>query len=381
MKEGSFFLHPVRFFLFIVAFSLFGLILIYDVSVAESLQTFGHPWHFAAKHATWIALGIGAFITTSLIPTALWKKLAPFLFLGAVTLLIAVLIPGIGREIQGAQRWIYFGSFGLQPAEITKLALIVFFASWLEKHQRFAPFMALTGLVFFLIMLQPNLSTAGIVVMIASLLYFLAGGNMKPLVAFGAFGALVLFLLIMAAPYRRQRLQTFLNPSSDPLGKSYHIRQITIALGRGGVWGQGIGLSKQKQQYIPEASSDSIFAIYAEETGLVGSTLLILAYGWLITLGYRIAQQQQDRFRFLIGAGITTWITLHVLLNLAAMGALMPLTGIPLPLISYGGSHYLSFMAGLGILAGMLRSPNSEKKASSRSFTPRRTLAQPLIKR
>ncbi len=381
MTSTSFFLHPVRFFLLIVAFSLFGLILIYDVSVAESLQTFGNPWHFAAKHAVWIALGMGAFIGTSVLPTSFWKKMAPAIFLGALVLLIAVLIPGIGQRIQGAQRWIYLGPFGIQPAEITKLALIIFFASWLEKHQRFAPFLALTGMVFALIMLQPNLSTAGIVVMIASLLYFLAGGNMKPLLLFGAVGSVILLVLILAVPYRRQRMQTFLNPASDPLGKSYHIRQITIALGRGGVWGQGIGLSKQKQQYIPEASSDSIFAIYAEETGLVGSTLLIAAYGWLITLGYKTAQQQEDRFRFLVASGITTWIALHVLLNLAAMAALIPLTGIPLPLISYGGSHYLSFMAGLGILAGMLRTHNTGETTPRRSFTPRRSLAPRTSKR
>lgn len=367
MKQLSFFLHPVRFFLIILAFSLFGLVLIYDVSVAESLQTFGHPWHFASKHALWIAIGVAAFITTSLIPRELWKKLGPAIFLGAVALLIAVLIPGIGSKIQGAQRWIYFGPIGIQPAEITKLALIIFFATWLEKHQRFGPFIALTGLIFGLIVLQPNLSTAGIVVLIAAIMYFVAGGNMKPLLAFGAIGSVILLMLILAAPYRRQRLQTFLNPSSDPLGRSYHIRQITIALGRGGVWGQGIGLSKQKQQYIPEASSDSIFAIYAEETGFVGSTLLMLAYGWLIWLGFSIAHQQEDRFSALMATGITSWIALHVVLNLAAMAALIPLTGIPLPLIAYGGSHYTAFMAGLGILAGLLREPGKSEPLSRRS--------------
>lgn len=359
---------PLRFFLFILGFSLFGLVLIYDVSVVESLQTFGHPWHFVLRHSVWIALGVSAFGFCALLPPHIWKKLAPWMFWLALALLVAVLIPGVGRKIQGAQRWIYFGSFGIQPAEMTKLAIILFFASWLDKHQRFEPFLLLTGLVFTLIMLQPNLSTAGIVALLCCLMYFLAGGNVKPLLLFGGIGAIVVSLLILSAPYRRERLATFLNPSSDPLGKSYHIRQITLALGRGGLFGQGIGLSKQKQEYIPEASSDSIFSIYAEETGYIGSLLLVSAYITLIKIGWETAKKQEDRFQMLVCAGITSWITLHVVLNLSAMVALIPLTGIPLPLISFGGSNYLSFMAGLGILTGMMRTPQS-------SPTKRRTLA------
>lgn len=365
---------PFRFFLFVLGFSLFGLVLIYDVSVVESLQTFGHPWHFAVRHSMWIALGITAFVSCAMLPTKTWKVLAPWMFWFALALLVAVLIPGVGKKIQGAQRWIYFGSIGIQPAEMTKLAIILFFSSWLDKHQRFAPFLFLTGFVFTLIMLQPNLSTAGIVALLCSFLYFLAGGNIKPLILFGGVGALIVSMLILAAPYRRERLATFLNPSSDPLGKSYHIRQITIALGRGGVFGQGIGLSKQKQEYIPEASSDSIFSIYAEETGLVGSLLLITAYITLIRIGWETAKKQTDRFRMLVCAGITTWICLHVVLNLSAMVALIPLTGIPLPLISFGGSNYLSFMAGLGILANMMREETAPQ-------TKRRSLASRSSKR
>ncbi len=363
---------PLRFFFFILGFSLFGLVLIYNVSVVESLQTFGHPWHFALRHSMWIVLGLSAFITCALMPPKIWKMLAPWMFWLALALLVAVLIPGVGRKIQGAQRWIYFGSFGIQPAEMTKLAIILFFASWLDKHQRFAPFLFLTGIVFTLIMLQPNLSTAAIIALLCCLLYFLAGGNVKPLMVFGGVGAVIIGILILSAPYRRERLTTFLNPESDPLGKSYHIRQITLALGRGGVFGQGIGLSKQKQEYIPEASSDSIFSIYAEETGFVGSVLLISAYSTLIAVGWETARKQTDRFRMLVCAGITAWISLHVVLNLSAMVALIPLTGIPLPLISFGGSNYLSFMSGLGILTGMMRG-TGQPENTRRTLAPRRS--------
>jgi cell division protein FtsW len=329
---------------------VFGILLVYDVSMSESLEAFGTPWHFVLKQLLWAALGLGAFLVVSRVPLDWWKRAAPLIFGGAVLLLIAVLIPGIGTKVQGARRWIFLGPLSIQPAELTKLAIILFFSTWLERHQRFPPFLALTGLIAGLIILQPNLSMAAITIVLATTLFFLAGGNLKPLFLFGTLGILLLSILIIAVPYRRQRLLTFLNPASDPLGRSYHIRQITIALGRGGWIGQGIGLSQQKYQYIPEASSDSIFAIWAEETGLVGSLTLIGVFTVLFGTCWYITTQQTELFPFLVGAGITVWITLHTLLNLAAMVALIPLTGVPLPLISAGGSSLLSFMVALGIM-------------------------------
>jgi cell division protein FtsW len=355
---------PWPFFLFVIGFALFGLLMIYDASVPESLLTFGHPWYYALRHAVWVVLGIGIFTIASFVPRSILKQLAPLIFFGAVVLLVAVLIPGIGSRLQGAQRWILLGPIPLQPAEISKLAVILFFSSWLEKHQRTGPFLFFTCLVTGLVLLQPNMSTTVLLGGIATTLYFLAGGKMKFLSVFGAIAVVLIGILILAAPYRRDRLMTFLNPASDPLGNSYHIRQITLALGRGGVMGQGIGLSKQKQQYIPEAANDSIFAIYAEETGYVGSLVLLGAFGLLLATGWYIATIQPDTFSFLVAAGITTWLGLQILFNLAAMVALMPLTGVPLPLISYGGSALLSVMAGLGILLGLLRSAQESPKAT-----------------
>lgn len=373
MKQAAFFLHPWRFFAIIIAFSLFGLVLIYDVSVAESLRTFGNSWHFAGLQAIRILLGSCAFLACALFPPQWWKKISLPFFLFTIFLLVIVLIPGIGSRVQGAQRWITIGPVPIQPSEFAKIGIILFFSSWLEKHQRFAPFLFLTGLVFGLILLQPNLSTACITVILSTVLFFLSGGNVKPLLAFGVLGSVLLGALILVEPYRRERLRTFFDPSIDPLGRSYHIRQITIALGRGGWFGQGIGLSKQKQQYIPEASTDSIFAIYAEETGFVGSLLLIGVYAFLIYGGLQIASSQTEHYRFLVAAGITTWVALHALLNLAAMVALIPLTGVPLPLISYGGSSYLSFMIGLGILASLTKESDlSASKATKFTRVPRR---------
>ncbi len=346
---------PWHFSLFILFFSLFGLLFIFDASVPDSLQNFGTPWHYASRHFVWILLGFSAFLGLSFIPSSTWKKIAPFAFGLAVILLIAVLIPGIGSRLQGAQRWILLGPVPIQPSEITKLSLILFFSTWLAKHQRFAPFLFFTTLIALLVMLQPNMSTAVILSLLSTILYFLAGGKLKPLFLFGGVATLLAAILILAAPYRRERLMTFINPESDPLGKSYHIRQITLALGRGGVFGQGIGLSKQKQHYIPEAANDSIFAIFAEETGFVGSVFLIALYGILIKTGLQITAAQTEREQYLVAAGVTTWFALQILFNLAAMVALVPLTGVPLPLLSYGGSAYLSNMAGLGLLLRLLK--------------------------
>lgn len=366
-KESSW-LHiwtqPHRFVLLVAALCLFGLALIANVSGAESLQTFGHPWHFVEKQAMWLALGAGVYAVGYFLPSSWWKHTSPLFFGFTILLLIAVLIPGLGQRVQGAQRWLVLGSFRLQPSELTKLALVLFFSHWLTKHQRFLPFIVLVGTIFGLILLQPNLSTACIVTLLACILYFLAGGRVMPLLGLGVLGSILLGILIVSAPYRRERLMTFLNPASDPLGRSYHIRQITIALGRGGLWGQGIGLSRQKQQYVPEASTDSIFAIYAEETGFIGASLLVIGFLFFLRVCYGVAERQTDRYRFLVASGIASWLGLHVLLNIAAMVALVPLTGVPLPLISYGGSSTLSMLLALGILNRLAAEAHGEGQAT-----------------
>lgn len=357
----------------VVGLSLVGLLYLTNVSLAESLERFDTPWYYWWQQLRWIALGSAGFFVASRIGLKQWRILAPFVFWSTVLLLIAVLIPGLGSSSLGAQRWVEIGPVRLQPSEFTKLAIVIFFAQWLERHQRFAPFLALTGGLFALILLQPNLSTACIIVLLATAMYFFAGGAWKPLALFGGVGILLVSLLIVVAPYRRERLLTFLNPASDPLGRSYHIRQITLALGRGGVLGQGLGMSTQKYEYIPEASTDSVFAIFAEEMGFVGSTAL-LGVMTLFVLGlFGAAREHQDPFGSLILAGVASWIGLHVLLNVAAMVALIPLTGIPFPFFSRGGSLYLSLMTGLGVAWRALYEKGNEKgrTSSRRRFTKR----------
>lgn len=361
----------------ITGLSLVGLVYLTNVSIAESLQRFDSPWYYMWQQVRWIVLGLVAFVVTSRFSLNTWRSLAPIMFWSTVALLVAVLVSGFGSSALGAQRWLQLGPIRIQPSEFTKLAVVVFFAQWLERHQKFGSFLSLTALLFTLILLQPNLSTACIVVALATAMYFYAGGEWKPIAIFAGLGVLAVALLIVAAPYRRARLMTFLNPASDPLGSSYHIRQITLALGRGGWFGQGLGMSKQKYQYIPEASSDSVFAIFGEEMGFIGSTALLGIMAVFVIGLMNAAREQNDKFASLLIAGMATWIGLHVAFNVAAMVALIPLTGIPFPFFSRGGSLYLAMMTGLGVTWRALKDGNGKNSHQP----PRRRFAHRLKSR
>lgn len=330
--------------------TLLGLLFVFDASVAEAFHTFGDQYHFLRQHTVWAGLGLGLMFVTSFIPLAWWEKLAQPLYILGLILLIMVFIPGIGRELNGAHRWIFLGRLRLQPIEPFKLMLIVFFADWLNHHQRLLPFLFTTGLPALLILLQPDLGSLLVLGGIAFGIYFVAGGKLSHILSLTAGVSLLLALAILTSNYRLQRLKTFLNPQADPLGAGFHIRQITLALGRGGWLGQGIGNSRQKFSYLPEASTDSIFAIIAEEVGFVGSSVLILLFGCYFFFAAKTIHQVDNSFAQLVGWGTLIWVAAQTLLNLAAIVTLIPLTGIPLPFISYGGSALVMILIANGIL-------------------------------
>ena len=342
-------------FALITVLTVFGVITVFEASVVESYQQFGDKLHFVKLQSMWAAIGFTALGLTSLIPYQFYKKFSQPVMIAALLLLIAVLIPGIGFEAQGARRWIDLGFAVLQPSEFTKLAIIMYLSSWLANHQRIGPFVFIIGVVLGLIMLQPDLGTALIVGGVGLLLYYVSGGSLKRISLTLLVGLVIGGILIIASPYRLNRLKTFIDPTSDPLGTSYHIRQVLIAIGSGGISGQGIGKSRQKYQYLPEASTDSIFAIIAEETGFIGALCVIGALFSLIHHGLRIAKDAHDPFGQLLGTGIISWIGLQIIINLSAMVALIPLTGVPLPLISYGGSSLIVILAALGIVINIAR--------------------------
>lgn len=334
-----------------------GILMVYNASVAIAIRDFSDQYYFVREQVKWLAIGIGAFIFFTAFDYRRFYALALPAFIGSLILLLAVFIPGLGVRALGAHRWLNFGLFIVQPAEITKLVLIVYLSAWFSYKEkgRLGAFMLLVGMVCGLVILQPDLGTAVIILLIAMTLYFFSGAPLwqflilVPVFLVGAGG------LAIAAPYRFRRLTTFFNPESDPLGASYHIRQILLALGSGGWFGVGIGKSRQKYEFLPEANTDSIFAIIGEELGFIGAVVLIGLFLLLVWRGFRIAKRAPDAFGRYLALGISSWIAFQVSINLAAMVALIPLTGVPLPLVSYGGSSLIILLSALGILANISR--------------------------
>lgn len=357
-KEKRFFSSAVVLFFLTVLISSLGLLFVFESSVAESFATFGTPYRYLISQAKWLGLGYLIMLAASFTPIKLWKKFSPLFFFIAIVSLILVFIPGIGLRLNGASRWFsLFGLVTVQPVEFAKLAMVTFFATWMAKHQRLMPFAFLTSIPVLLLITQPDLGSTLIFLAIAFGLYFVAGGEMKYILTISAVGLLFVIVAIFSSPYRLQRVTTFFNPELDPLGSSFHIRQITLALGQGGWLGQGIGESKQKYHYIPEASSDSILAIVAEEIGFVGVVAISLLYLSYIITGFRISLKYEvGSFEYLLGLGITLWFSAQTLLNIAAVVALVPLTGIPLPLFSSGGSALVMIMLATGILIKLAKS-------------------------
>src|SRR5260221_8202193 len=239
---------------------LIGLLFVFEASVAEAFQSFGNQFYFIKQQVMWFGVGVVALLGGMFLPATYWRKFSPLLYFGSIILLLCGFIPGLGKEVNGAHRWIVLAGATLQPVEIVKFAMIIFFAHWMEKHQKLAPFLFLTLIPVGLLILQPDMGSALIVIAIAFGLYYLAGAPYKIFMIIGGAGVVLLLLFVLLSPFRLKLVTTFLNPESDPLGASFHIHQITLALGSGGIWGQGIGQSKQKFSYLPEASTDSIFA-------------------------------------------------------------------------------------------------------------------------
>jgi len=337
------------------ALSLFGLVMIYNASSVEAFEVFQDKYYYLKNQALWAAIGILIMIVISKIDYRLFKKIAAPLFFVNIFLLVLVLIPGIATKIKGARRWISLGFVVFQPAELAKLTFTIYLATWLLERRRFIHFLALVFLFSFLIILEPDLGTLVVIISNAFLIYFIAGASFFKLVLLLGTAVLAVLLMIFKSPYRRERLVTFFNPAKDPLGSSYHIRQVLISLGAGGIFGIGLGQSRQKYQFLPEATSDSIFAIIGEETGFLGAGLVVFIFLFIVLRGIKIAQNTDNKFGKLLALGISGWIGIQTMVNLGAMVALIPLTGLPLPFLSYGGSSLIVTLASIGILLSISR--------------------------
>jgi cell division protein FtsW len=340
-----------------------GLIAVTDASFYSALRTFSDKFYFAKQQAWWALVGTLLMIVFSYVDYKIWEKYATPFFVVSVLLLIAVLIPGIGSKALGAKRWIVIGSLlSIQPSEIVKLSLSVYFAKLTLNEKKSLSFFIPLILVFGLIMMQPDLGTALVLAGIGFVQIFISGmGLFNILLAF-FLAVISSVILILISDYRRDRLLTFLQLAKDPLGKSYHIRQILIALGSGGLFGVGIGQSKQKYLFLPEAATDSIFAVIAEEVGFLGASLLIVLFALYIYFSLNIVINAPDTFSKMLSSGIVVWIGGQAFVNIASMLAIVPLTGIPLPFISYGGSSLVTVLVATGILLNISRNIKYEKQ-------------------
>ncbi len=337
--------------LIVAALVMFGLVMVYDASVFQALNDFKNSTYYIRQQIIWVILGSIGAITLSFFDYHYFRKFAPIIMGGSLVLMLAVFIPGLGISGGGAHRWLNMGFFTLQPAEMVKLATVIYLAAMFEKKVRLLPFLAIVGSVSFVTaVLQKDLGSAIVFIAMSLIIYFVSGGPVKYLLALLPFGLITLWILITTSPYRIKRVLAFLDPFSDTQGFTYHISQVLIALGSGGFFGLGLGQSRQKFEYIPEVSTDSIFAIVGEELGFIGSFGLICLFMLFIIKGLNIAQNAPDNFGRILAIGITAWLGIQAAINLSAMVALLPLTGVPLPFISYGGSALLTNLAAIGIL-------------------------------
>lgn len=336
----------------VLALTCFGILMVYDASSVSAFRDFGDKYHFLKEQARWGLVGLVSLGFASRFDYRRFYSLSPLLLLGVIFLLAAVFIPGLGIRTYGASRWLDLRFFSFQPSELVKLVLVIYLAAWFSTPEkgRLWAFLLLSGIILSLIILQPDMGTAIILALIALVLYFLSGAPLWHFALLAPLGIILGGVLVKIAPYRLQRVLTFLNPMREPLGASYHLRQILIALGLGGFWGQGLGQSRQKYEYLPESMTDSIFAIIGEELGFFGAGILILVLLFIIWRGFKLAFRAPDKFGKLLAAGITSWLGIQTFVNLSAMVSLIPLTGVPLPFISYGGSSLVVALFGVGIL-------------------------------
>jgi len=350
----------------VVIISLFGLVMITSASYVWAEYKWNDPYKYLKAQGMFLILGYFLMFTIANIPYTKYLNKANLIFGICLILMILVLIPGIGTIRNGSRSWFGIGSFGIQPSEFCKLGLIIFTSKYLSKNKKelkdikkgVLPILLVLGLVFILIMLQPDFGTGVVIVMSIVILLFVSGVKMNFFVKIGALGLIGVVGLIIIAPYRLQRILSFLDPWSDPLGSGFQIIQSLYAIGPGGLLGLGLGNSIQKHFYLPEPQTDFIFSIISEEFGFMGVLIVSILFITIITRGFKIAMNAQDYFSKYLAFGITFGLAFQTLLNLMVVVGLIPVTGVTLPFLSYGGSSLLISCISIGILLNISKYQN-----------------------
>ena len=342
----------------IIILSLFGLLMIYSSSSIWADYKFNDPYKYLKLQAFFLVLGYIIVYIVSRIDAKLYEKYSNHIFIICTILLVLVLIPGIGTIRNGSRSWFGIGGMGIQPSEAAKLGLIIFTAKYLSRNKikkALFPILVIVLVVFGLIMLQPDLGTGVIIVVSIMALLFISGVKMSFFVKLGILGLLGMIGLIIIAPYRMARITSFLNPWSDPLGTGFQIIQSLYAIGPGGLLGMGLGNSIQKHFYLPEPQTDFIFAIISEELGIMGVLIIVSLFIIIIYCGFKIAINEEEKFYKYLVFGITFSIAFQTILNLMVVTGLIPVTGVTLPFISYGGSSLLISMTSIGIILNIAK--------------------------
>ena len=338
-----------------------GLVAVYSASFVIGLAEFGDSNHYIVRQAAWALVGTVLLFAAARTDYRVYRGMAVPIMVGTIMALLAVLVVGVSGG--GAKRWIGAGELTVQPSEFAKLTVIIYLAAWLSGkgdsirsfEHGLVPFVIIIGSVGALIMLEPNLGTTLIILLITVTMFWVAGASVGQMLGLAAAGFVCILFLATVEGYRMDRLTAFLDTSPDPLGHSFQTLQSLIALGNGGLTGLGLGESRGKFFYIPASHTDGIFAIIGEEMGIVATGAIVLLYTLLMVRGYQIARRARDDFGMLIATGITTWVMVQALLNLGGITRVIPLTGVPLPFISFGSNALASLMLAMGVLLSVSR--------------------------
>lgn len=348
---------PVIFFC-AVGLSAFGMVMVYSASNILALDRYNDSLYFVKRHVLWMLIGFSVLLFFTRLNTHLLSKIAyPALVISLIGLAL-VFVPGIGRAAGGARRWVSFGPLSFQPAEVAKLGLVLFLANFLTvKGERlsefkygFLPPVLLTGLVLSLILIQPDLGTAMLIAVTTGMLFYLAGARWLHLAGFAMICTPIVYWMVFSTPWRQKRVLAFLHPFDEARGAGYQLIQSLLALGRGGFAGLGLGEGKQKLFYLPEPHTDFIYAVVGEELGLIGALAVGAAFFLILGRGLVVAHRCEDPFGSLLAAGVTLLVVIQGLLNMAVATGLVPTTGLPLPLVSLGGTSMVVTLAAVGML-------------------------------
>ena len=353
----------IALFVIVMVLSLLGVVMVLSASAATALDATGSSWYTFERHVMWLSMGLVAMLVTLRIDYHRWRQLATPLLIATIALLVVVLMPGVGLTRNGSTRWLGYGSLTIQPAEFAKLALVLFVADLLARPQRASddlraavnPVLFLTGVVALLVMRQPNLGTTIVVVGVALGMLFAAGAPLRSLMAVTGVAVAGASVLAFVAPYRRERMLGFLDPWARRDSEGLQTVQSLASIADGRITGVGLGASRGKWGYLPFAHTDFIFSIIGEELGLIGAATVVSLFAALAFVGFAVALNAPDRFGMLLALGITIWLVGQAFINIGVALGLLPVTGLPLPFLSFGGSSLVVTLAACGMLMSVAR--------------------------